>query len=653
MRILFLCGATFAVGLLAGSLLFEDSGATRVVVREGSGRGAGDRLREWDREQAAGRAEEAGERAAAPAKIGRNADVRTLSREAARNIERLKSSERTEAFLTGDGTIRGTVRDPGGLPVSGVTVTAIPQGAPAQVWLERRWARQRPHLDREFSKVAGEAIAGELWRRDVRRSATTDANGKYAIRGLSRNNHTLTAFHDEYEVKPLNQRGKLQPDAIVDFLAKPIHETRVEVLLPDTTLAEYARLAWEGPEGRGVEIWSRDRGTARLPLGSVKVQARIWLPEPMESDEVSHQVTADSSEPLVLQLVERQVLTATLVLPTGFSLPEKVIYRVRLLDGPEQLEPETLLTNASQAEARTPTPGRADFFDLEPGRYMVAAFLDKRRLLASATIDVGEESQEVDLKMEPPDPGSYVTVQLLGPDGGPIPGQVSFRIMAGGKRPRLVTTSALAAGDAWLVFVDAFDSKESSDASLRVGTRDYGGAVESISLRGRQTITIRFDKPAKLSVRIEDYKGSAVEGSLYVALRGAIGADAFQKVGPDGKCELRGVQPGSYRLNLYLRRKGKNWPISQRLINLRGGDDSVKLPVPILHTLKVRWVGKGKPRKATLRGRDEMIGDLRREARLAGRVATFRNLAAGTYTVECARKRATVRVPGTPLVSLK
>jgi len=653
MRILLLCGATFLVGLLAGTLLFPDSGGARTRMTDRT-RETGQPRSFRSREIEHYRDEGPGDRAAAPKKTGRNADVRTLSREAARKIAQIKSSARVEAFLAGDGTISGTVRDPAGMAVKDVTVTALPDAQPSHISLARRWARQRPHQDRDLARVAGEAIASELWRRDTRRSATTDQNGKFSITGLTKTNHSLTAFHQSYEVKPLTQRGKLQPDAVVDFLAKPIHETQVEVKLPDGTLTEYARLTWQGPEGKGADMWTRERGTARLPLGNLKIQARIWLPEPMESEETEHLIVAGSEESLVLQLKQRRVLTASLEMPEGFAVPASVLYRLRLLDGTEDVEPEALLSNPSQVNAYTPTPGRAYFFDLEPGRYLVAAFLDKRRLLASATIDVGEGSEEIALPMEAPDSGSYVAVRLVGPDGGPIPGRVSFRVITQVKnRPRAARADALQAGDAWLVFIDKIESKDSSEANLRVGTRDYGGAVEPISLRGRQTITIRFGAPAKVSVVLDQYKGSGVEGALFVALRGEIGADAWQKVGPDGSCDLRGVQPGPYSLNLYVRRKGKNWSIYQRRLNLRAGEDKLKVTVPVLHNLTVRWAGKGRPRNVILRCNDETIGKMRRDGRLAGRVTTFRELAPGTYTVECARKRATIRVPTTPEVALK
>jgi hypothetical protein len=654
MRILILCGATFVVGLLAGPLLMPDSSKrSRSSARETAQRGRTVEPRDSYRDDYdAPRATDEPGAAATPR---RNADVRTLAREATREMERYTTGDAAATLLSGDGTIRGTVRDPSGIAVAGVVVTAVPDTQPPHISIARREARQQPHKDRDLSNVASEAIASEMWRRDARRTAKSDANGKFAITGLTDSNHTLTAYHDDYEVAPLSQRGRVQPDAVVDFLAKPISEVKVEVRLPDGNTAEFARVLWDGPQGRGSDMWTVESGTVRMPLGALKVEARTWLPEPMESEKVDYVVGPRSSEDaLVLQMKERRVLSASLELPEGFAVPGNVMYRVRPYDDAAPIEPEDLLRGPNEFKPYAPTPARAMFFDLEPGRYLVAAFLNRRRLLGAATVDVGEGSQEVSLPMEPPESGTYLTVRLVGPDGGPIPGNVSFRIVAElDGRSRTTTVDALPGPDQWLVMFDTLAEKGATQGTLRVGTRDFGGATAPVSLRGGQTVTLKFGKPARLSVELDNYKGSGVEGALYVALRGELGADGWGKVAPDGTCDLRGVQPGPYKLTLFVRRGKRNWPIHQRDMNLREGDDKARVAMPMLHTLTVRWAAKGRPRNAQIRSQSDTVGPGRMDARMSGRVATFRDLAPGEYRVDCGGKRAKVRVPGTPEVVLE
>jgi hypothetical protein len=649
MRILILCLATFGSGLVAGSVLWPDSsGGERVRTRSGAESERGYRAGDYDGERsdgsggAARRVSDGRDSSGAP-----RADVSALTRAASQNLENIMSGGDDAEYATAEGIITGTVRDPSGNPVSGVTITAIPVSRPMALSAPGRQARQRPHENRDFRTVAQSAIQGELWRRNARRSATSGSNGRFEIIGLEEVNHTLTAFHEQYEVVTLNQRARTQPGAVIDFVARPITLVRIKVLMPEGELADNAWVNWQGPHGNGGEAWLKSAGMLRLPIGACKVKATTTLPMPMESELVERTIVAGASaEPLVLQLKGRKILTARLTMPEGFSLPGRVEYRLRLMEG-AAIEPEELLKDQSQRLARTPSPGVAHWLDLEPGRYLIAAFLDRRRLLGSAIAEVGEGPAEVAIPVEEPDPSSFVKVKLIGPDGGPVPGNVSFRVITGAEnRPKTAKVDAMQRDEGWIVFLDRIDRKSGEDASMRVGTRDFGGAVEKFNLRGGGTITFRFNKPAKLKVQLGSYNGSGVEGSLFVALRGKLGADAWRLVSPDGSVAMTGVQPGEYHLQFYIRRKGKNWPIFKRAMNLRAGEDEVDLNVPPLHTLAVRWGGKGRPNSVQIRCNDERIGWLRRDARFRGKKASFDLLAPGAYELRVGKKRFKVNVPG-------
>ncbi|MHC5051162.1 MAG: carboxypeptidase-like regulatory domain-containing protein [Planctomycetota bacterium] len=656
MRVLFLCAATFAAGLLAGSLFWPDTVVPRHRTTTGS---ASERTTRTvvERSRPSDPAGESSAGGNADRESIPNADVRALAAEAAAEIDRIVTSERAESILDGEGTVSGTVRDPAGEPIEGVVVTVVPEAQPFGLAVAYREAREQPHVDRNLADVARYAIEGELWRRYARITTKSGPDGRFELKGLMDARHTLTAYHESYEVKPLSHQGRVVPDAVVDFLARPVAEVRVQVLMPDGTVAEHAWLKWQGPHGTGWGPWTEEKGTVRLPVGSCRVQANTTVPEPMQSEEVEREVGPRASdETLTLQLSGRRILTARLVLPTGFVQPKTVEYRLRpLTDAHEEVDPESLLQDQSQRHAQSRSPGRAFWVDLEPGHYLVAAFLDKRRLLAHAVAEVGAEASEVELPVEDPEFGTFITVRLLGPDGGPVPGQANFRVLTGPEnRPRPQRADAIQRDDgAWLVFLDRVDTRNGPDATLRVSTRDYGSALHPCNLRGGETITLKFGKPARLKLQVDRYSGSGVEGALFVALRGEVGADAWRLVSPNGSCDLSGVQPGPYRLLLVVRKKNKNWPIYQRRINLDSGEEELSLPVPTLHTLRVRWAGKGRVRSATLRSNDEGIGPLRRDARLSGRVATFDLLGAGTYQVQCGKRRASVRVPGAPEVTLE
>ena len=646
MRILILCFATFAAGILAGSIFWPDD-----EIRRDRGRdGARDSRSVYDR---GGYAEdEAGASADGPGATSSSsgetrASVRALTAEAARALAAITDGERGALLREADGRISGTVLDPSGSPIAGVMITVIPDARPFDLAANGRHARGRPHQDRDLNTVASDAIQGELWRRLARRSAESGQNGRFEITGVMDSSHSLIAFHEQFDVRPRTHRGKVRPGATIDFVASPIATARVEVRMPDGTLAENAWLRWSGPHGKGREPWMPDPGRVRLPVGLCKVKAEVWTPEPMESKEVEQNIVAGrAGDPIVLTLEQRRVLTARLMLPDGFAAPRRVEYRMRRVDEGE-VEPESLLKDQSNRQAYTPAPTRAYWFDLEPGRYLVAAFLDRKRLIAHAIAEVGEGASEVELPVIEPETGSYVKVRLVGPDGGPVPGDVSFRIITKDAKGRQSNrrVDAFQQADHWLVMIDGVGGDGVREATMRVGTRDFGGATEEFSLRGGRTVSFRFDKAARLKVQVARFGGSGVEGSLYVALRGKLGADSWRLVAPDGDCSLGSVQPGQYDLMLYVRKNKQNFPILKRPINLSPGDEEMSVTVPTLHTLSVRYAGKGRPRDVVLRTKDESIGQLRRTARLSGRKAGFAFLAPGTYVVECARKKVTVRVP--------
>ncbi|MHC4941070.1 MAG: hypothetical protein ACYTHK_19200 [Planctomycetota bacterium] len=650
MRLLILCIATFAAGILAGTM-FESGppagrGRTRDDVRP---------QREYRITPGTERTRERSESSSYTGSTDSpDVDVRSLTSRASRELEEITTSERAAALQEGEGKITGAVKDPKGNAVAGVVITAIPEVRPFELTARGRWARQKSHENRALSEVAQSAIQNELWRRYARRTAATDANGRFELHGLMDSRHTLTAYHDKFEVVPLNQRNRVTPDAALDFIARPVVTVRVDVQLPEGETADHAWLSWEGPHGNSSDAWLSEVGTVRLPVGTCKIKAYLSLPFPMESEEVTKELHATPpSEPIVLKLQGRKILTARLVMPEGFAIPRSVEYRMRRVDSGE-IEPESLLQDQSQRLARTPSPGRAHWTDLDPGRYLIAAFLNKRRLLASAIAEVEDGPAEVDLPVEELEPGSFVKVRLTGPDGGPVPGNVSFRVITGPEnRPNRQNVDALQGEDGWLVFIDKVKSEDGTDALMRVGTRDFGGAIERFSLRGGGTISFRFDRPSKLSLQIERYNGSGVEGSVFVALRSKLGADAWRQVSPDGSCDLGGVQPGDYQLNLYVRKKGRNYPIYQRDMVMRAGEDEMNLLMPTLHTLNVRFAGKGRPRNVVLRCYDKNVGGMRRDERLRGKRASFEYLAAGEYELECNRKRVKVRVPGAPEVVLR
>ncbi len=650
MRVLILIGATFAAGLLAGSMVWSD-GDTQPSRRNDSTQ----RQTGADRHTSA--ASHRGSVAGGNGRVSvsrdpseRTGDVATLARDADSTVSQIKSTPGATRTLIGEGVIVGTVRDSAGSPIAGVVVTAIPDNRPPGLNAAGRQLRDKPHVNRPLADVARDAMARELWRRDARRTSTTGADGRYAVRQLADSPHSLRAYHDDYDVTPVSRANRVSDGAVVDFLARPVGAVRVEVKLPEGGAPEIATLHWKSADGQsGRATWSPSEPTVRLGVGTCTVHAVAWLPTPMESEPVEHAVgDAETIGTLVLALKGRRVLTASVKTSEGILRPRRIRFRMRRIENGEEIDPESLVKEKTQRDPHSPTPGQAMWFDIEPGRYVVAAFMDGDRLLAWGTAEVGEEATEIELQAEEPDTAHTMVVKVLGPDGGPLPGEVSFRFLVkNAKRTSTHRAHALQRADgAWLVYFDRIPEKAERQAQLRVGTRQHGGAIEAVRLQAGEVVTFKFDQAAFLKLKLDGYSGSGVEGALYAALRTEAGADGWRPIKPDGTCDLNGVQPGDYQLQLIVRRGGSSWGILSRPIRMRPGEDQQRVALPALHSLRVRWAGRRRQRQAILDFADTNLGKFRRRMLLDNKkIATFHGLAAGTYVVRVSNKRQEVRVP--------
>ncbi len=663
--------ATFAAGLLAGSLFWPDA----PPARDSGARTPRDDRRGFvgDTRTPGGaprNGSDDGNGARTPADPGANADasVRDLTRGAEASLARIGDSAQTQGVLSGNGKIAGTVRDSAGRPVAGVVVTALPEAQPFDVTADRRRARARGHKDRDLSRVAAEAIELELWRRNSRHTARTGSDGRFALDGLMDARHNVTAFHNEYAIEPLARgRARVQPDAVVDFLARRVAEVPVTIRLSEGASADHAWLVWRTENDRGREAWTQAHDKLRLPVGTVHIKAEVWTPAPLESEETEVVVRAGEPNARVeLALEGRRVLSVHLRMPPGLVQPRNVAYRLRLIQGgagagggSDDLDPASLLRDRAPKKPWSRDPGHAYWFDLEPGRYMIAAFAGGRRLLAHAEAEVKDGATEVSLEVSADDLGKSIAVRLLGPDGGPVPGRAGFRILTTTKgRTRQHRADALQRDDgSWMVLLDGVPPGDTREATLRV-TSQYGAASEPFSMRAGGTVTIRLGKPAVVKLRVGGYAGSGVEGALYAGLRadggrsgqGARGgAGAWGPVGADGTAELRS-QPGTYKLQLVVRRNNKNWVVLVQPARLTAGDKELTVQMPVLHTVRVRWAGGGKPRNVVLRCTDPILGGFRRDAPLRGKKASFALLAAGQYELRIGPKRKTVRVPTAEVV---
>ncbi len=654
MRILILVAAAFAGGWLVGALVQPEAPAARSSVGAAGAesfparRGA----ETWDGTPSTRPGGTPGAETRRELST-RAASLREVAERAAESLAKVLALDATATFLAGDGTISGTVRDAAGEPVAGAVVTASPEARPFGLALSSRLARERAHEDRDLADVAQEAIENELWRREVRRVAVSGSDGRYELKRLVKSGVRLVAYHDRYEIRPVTPRQeRVEPDATVDFVAQAVAEVAVEVRLPDGARPENAWITWQGPHGSGSGGWTSDAPRVRMGLGTCKVRAQAWAPAPLQSAEVEHLVTAQPAEvALLLQLEGRRVLTARLVMPEGLAMPDGVEFGIRRADPGGAVDAKTLKQDQFEQGGHVSSPGRASWYDREAGRYLIAAFLDRRALLAHAFADLKGESLEVELKADAATGGRVVSV--LGPGGEPVLGAASLQLFAFAEgRLRPEPARALRRTDGtWLVAPEA--PEPAGDLTLRVTTRDLGSVSEGFDARGRGPLTVRFERPGQVRLRLGRHEGSPAAGRLHAALWTGEGAIASRQVDATGACDLAAVQPGEFTLYLAIVEGGNRWPILRKQVRFHPGDNTESLSLPVLSALTLRAPANFRGRTIVLQSSDPDLGWLRREAPVADGVATFDALAPATYEIQYGGKRHTVRLTGPAEVRLE
>jgi hypothetical protein len=383
----------------------------------------------------------------------------------------------------------------------------------------------------------------------------------------------------------------------------------------------------------------------RLAAVPCKVRAQTWFPEPLQSKDTDFDPLT-AAGPLVIKLEGRRTLVARLVPVEGLSVPEGVEFRLRRVEGGTDVDPASLKDD--QVRSGSVSQGRATWNDLEPGRYLVAAFLGGRYLLAHAIAEMGAGSTEIELPFDAPPAGTYVTAKVLAPEGGPALGNARFVAVSGpvGRQRHDLADALKRVDGTWLVLLPEQLPADAADVLLRVSVGTYGTAQEPFDPRRPGTVTIRFNEPSRLRLVVERFAGSGVEGRLFASLWGDEGTVSTRQVEADGRCDLGAIQPRDYALRLVVRDKGSQWTILNRKIALRGGEEEEKVAVPPLHALRVRPAANLRATEVTIQSTDPTIGWMRRVAKVEEGVASFDALAAAVYEIRCGNKRVEARVPG-------
>jgi hypothetical protein len=242
--------------------------------------------------------------------------------------------------------------------------------------------------------------------------------------------------------------------------------------------------------------------------------------------------------------------------------------------------------------------------ELEPGRYVVAASLDRLTVAVRTSVDIHGGATRVELVVPPPDPSKYVIARVLGPRGDPLD-ERDVRIAPSYYGPQIVASgggvvSRRGDGD-WMVGhhpAAAMYGASGGTWALEVTSPKYGVLQRRYDPAADDRLEFRFAEPARVEIQLDGYVGSSLQGRLMVTpqpapeldRRGHRGAPGVQ-FSEDGRVVVDPIQPGPYVLLLILRgdKPEDGSAVIERLpFVVRPGRTSVRLPIPERRELVVR-----------------------------------------------------------------
>ncbi len=503
----------------------------------------------------------------------------------------------------GRGRFTGHVRTKAGEPLAGVRVRAEASSA------------FRPDADPDAAssgdveRIAVEAVKSFHWRRASTRETRTDASGAYAIDGLVADwRYDVRADADGWRIDtaPGHHRHDELPGSTIDFLAVAVVDLHVAVRHQDGTEAFAAYVHTTRGDNQGRHRWSPRSPRISIEPGSYRMRAVAGDEGELASSWVDVTLAPGvEPDPLTLVLDPRPGIAGRVIFPAGQGSNHAVV-RVLRFTGQEPPTEARLLQDGQNQWASESSGYRFTFNDLESGRYLVGAGRDWQALVVTAIVEVGDGLVSIDLEVPPLDPGRYVVLRVLGPDGEALDDlSISTRYVTGtGSHGRGATMLKQDDGSVWVLHEPPDDVADQKDlrSFLSVQSKQYGQKEVEYDPESAEEVVVEFAEPATVEVTVLGYAASGLEDRVSVHLvdrqqtedggvrsqtvaqsrEGSLDAAGRQTIGP--------VEPGEYILALQLSSgRHRHRTIAELPVVLESGPNAASITMPRLHNLVVAF----------------------------------------------------------------
>ncbi|MDF1836328.1 MAG: hypothetical protein P1V35_00535 [Planctomycetota bacterium] len=580
--------------------------------------------------------------------------------------ERLMASVDVEEVdrMAGEGVIFGHVADMDGNPVAGVVVRLTgraERNRTSSVSKVGKGAPERPSLKETVRKAA----QGYHESRARNQETTTDANGDYRFEELLDQSWSASAYLKGHLVEVDGGSNRMRVGSELDFIAKPVIQVPVQVLLPDGMQPERAviDLNRKGKvRQRRSYDWTPDEPFLRVVPGRYEVRAYSHdergndLAE-LASKETKLQVKLDETpEGLTLELAPRLGISGFLKAEKGFHNRSSCTVRMLALTADQEVDLKALKNSDTTEWAQVGT--RFSFPDLEPGRYVIGVGRDwSSPIVAHEVIELVDQMAEMDLTIPAVDRSHSIRVLALDVDGVPVD-DVRFNISeSGAGRSNSRGLDSMRDGDSGYLltlpdrYTENYFGKNKSDLTYALSAthEDFGTSKVDLT-RGQTEVSITFQVPGTLAVTIPGYLGSGREGRVTVSAKKKSDEEEHYfyghekgNVDVDGVSRLEGLEPGLYVVTMVVnpaKQDDHSWTpgrtVNSAEFEVRGGENSMRLVMPTLYDLRVHWADAEEGTTIQLQSRESAnnpfgFGQMTFDSSLT---VTWTDLPAGDYTLQ-------------------
>lgn len=550
---------------------------------------------------------------------------------------------------SGNTTIHGTIRTPGGRPLEGIRVTAFCAYPSARPWSELSLAER---VEQEMKRIK--------WGERARHVTVTDAEGHYRFEGLASDvRYTVNAEGDGWELTPTEpQRRPDSGSRECSFIAEARITLNVIVLLPDGKPANRGEVVAR-PVNRvkPIRFFIHEDGTSSLYLTpgvyDVAAHSAVWSGDipALRSEELRIDLAEGSSpDPVTLTFRPTPFVQGRIELPAGMIRPE---LSVHVQASPANSPPPQSIgaVRALQdAVVRVSDEGVTyHLADLPVGRHRV--FLSSGAMILDwVDLHVPPEGVQHDFAIPSPDAGDYIQLRVIGAEGTVVT-DVDVEIEGvNPSRRNTVTAFFDERGHIWLR--RSLGGTEPEFYEIKIASAQHGERTVRYDAASTDVLEVHLQSPAFLVLELPGWETTPGKHLLTWDLQPANREGDYTIVRErriqKSPIRLGPVIPGKYVLSLTLRvEDDDDTVLLRRELELISGENPVTEAVPELYEVKIRPGPDGSDDSLRVVSTNPVLNvHVFMRKRTNGETFASIMLPAGTYRLIARRGEMQITLPG-------